>query len=47
MDILPVAYFPLKNSFNDIVRLDPNNKLKKSKNNKIKIKGVRYLKKYT
>ena len=41
MDFLPIAYFPIKNSFNDIVRLNNN---KKSKNNKIKIKDKRYIK---
>lgn len=42
MDILPIGYFPIKNSFNNIVRLNTN---KKSKNSKIKYKGVRYIKK--
>lgn len=36
MDILPIAYKPIKNNYNNNVRIA---------NNKIKIKGIRYIKK--
>lgn len=38
MDILPIAYKPVKNSYNNIVRI------RNSKIVKLKIKGIRYLK---
>jgi hypothetical protein len=43
MDILPIAYKPIKNNYNNNVRIADNNV--RIADNKIKIKGIRYIKK--